>query len=81
MDKIDLRYYGDYRIGLTGKEIKEYLKNRANTTKLGNLYRRFVKIAGVNTMGIAPNGESLMYRHDVERFADVLFLNKPTYFD
>ena len=78
---IDLNEYGDYRIGLTTKEIKEYLKARGNTKRLGNLYKNFGSIAGVNTMGISPTGEILMYRWDVKRFADVLFLNKPTYWD
>jgi len=78
---IDLHEYGDYRIGLTTKEIKEYLKARGDVTKIGNLYKEFCKISGINTMGISPTGETLMYRWDVERFADTLFWNKGTYFD
>ena len=85
-EKIDLQHYGIFRMGLTDDEIKEYLKNRANTDKMGDLYKRFCKIAGVNTMGIihctsCRKEYVLMYRHDVQRFADVMFLNKPTYFD
>ena len=83
---IDLQYYGQYRIGLTGKEIKEYLKKRTGRTLLGDLYIRFCKISGVNTVEMGHCeycGEvfSLMFRNDVERFADVLFLGIPTYFD
>lgn len=86
---IDLKYYGKYRLGLTNSEIREYLKLRADSKKIGQLYRKFSQITGVNTMAVTQEynkaGQlipiSLMYRHDVERFADVLFEGKPTYFD
>jgi len=77
---IDLEYYGKYMAGLTAKEIKEYLKHRAGVTRLGNLWNKFVRIAGCNTMALV-DGQALMYRYDVERFANVLFLGKTTYFD
>jgi len=84
----DIYSYGDYRMGLTNKEIKDYLVIRHNDLKKIKikkcsiaLFKKFCKIAGVNTCALGPNGEILMYRHDVQRFADVLFLNKPTYFD
>lgn len=89
----DINRYGIYRQGLTPKEIKNYLKILSKTTALirfsklttKELYRKFVKIAGVNTMALVtlPDGtvNSLMYRHDVKRFADGLFLGKSTYFD
>ena len=84
--KNNIEDYGKYRLGLTKEEIKKYLKMRANTNKLGGLYKKFCKIAGVNTVAIVTTDcckkdIRLMYRWDVERFADVLFLNKPTYFD
>ena len=77
-EKIDLENYGQFRIGLTDNEIKEYLKNRANTTCLGNLYKKFCNIAGVNAMGVehcpcCNRMYVLMYRWDVERFANQLF--------
>lgn len=86
IEKIDLVHYGVFRTGLTNDEIKEYLKNRANVTKIGTLWNWFLKIAGINTMAVEHCPECkkefvLMYRHDVQRFADVLFLNKPTYWD
>ena len=40
----------------------------------------FNKIAGCNT-GVIVDGYALMYREDVARFADQLFLGKKTYFD
>jgi len=83
---LELGYYGDYKMGLTEDEIKDYLRVRANTVRIETLYKKFCKIAGNNTMGIYKcpccNFEtSLMYRHDVQRFADKLFLGKETYFD
>jgi len=85
-EKVDINEFGVYTHGLTGNEIKEYLKKRSGVTKIGNLYRKFLRIAGVNTVATCKcefcGWEfSLMYRHDVERFADVLFLGKKTYFD
>ncbi|KKL58991.1 hypothetical protein LCGC14_2219810 [marine sediment metagenome] len=85
-DKINLRYYGTYRMGLLDKEIKIYLRQMARGTKYSKystsqLIRKFHTIAGCNTMAIAPTGESLMYRHDVSRFADKMFCGIPTYFD
>ena len=86
----DIDQYGIYRQGLDSQEIKKYLKIRARNTMFDKLttkqlYSRFGKIAGVNTMALVtlPNGtvNSLMYRHDVLRFADCLFLNKPTFWD
>ena len=84
-----LQQYGTYRIGLTAEEIKTYLKLRAGTTRLGDLYKRFCKIAGVNTVGVEwtrdRKGElhsiSLMYRWDVNKFADNLFLGVPFIWD
>jgi hypothetical protein len=89
-DKINLDFYGMYRAGLTAEEIRTYLKARGSTTKYKNseklknirrLINKFYDIAGANTVSMTPNGEILMYRHDVERYADVLFDNKSTYFD
>ena len=87
---IDIESFGAYRRGLTDEEIKEYLKLTAeglppytSLTKkdVSALWNKFTKIAGANTCTCAPDGTSLMYRHDVKRFADVLFFHKPTYFD
>lgn len=85
-EDIDLDHFGMYNAGLTISEIKEYLKQRAGVTKLGHLYDKFCRIAGVNTVGAGKcefcgKMFSLMYRHDVERFVDVLLLGKKTYFD
>ena len=74
-----LEYYGDFRMGLTTKEIKAYLKDR-NGGKLGKCYQEFKKAAGVNTMAVC-RGELLMYRNDVKRFADLIFDGKKTYWD
>jgi len=68
-------------MGLTSNEIKDYLRVEPNTLAISKLYKKFGDIAGCNTGSVAPTGEFLMYRHDVERFADKLFLGKETYFD
>lgn len=79
--KPDLDCYGIYRMGLTGNEIYYYLQARANKVKIKKLVDKFYDIAGCNTMSMSPTGEGLMYRHDVERFAEKLFNNTETYFD
>lgn len=89
---IKIEDYGKYKRGMTGGEIKQYLKERAQELGLKgyktiSLWSKFCKIAGPgNTMAIETTDcckkeIGLMYRSDVERFADVMFLNKPTYFD
>lgn len=78
---IDIQYFGDYRIGLTAKEIEKYLGIRANTMSTKKLYRDFCKISGVNTCGVGPQGQGLMYRYDVQRFSDKLLLGTPTHWD
>ena len=89
VDPVDINEFGKYRLGLTSKEIKEYLalrwKEQFNGVRIKkSLYNQFYKIVGVNTCAVIREGKkdiSLMYRHDVERYADKLFLNKSTYFD
>lgn len=86
VEKINLEEYGVYIHGLTDGEIKTYLKRRAGTTRLGLLYKQFCKVAGVNTTAFlvtecCGKHVSLMYRHDVRRFADLMFDGTPTYFD
>lgn len=78
---IDINTFGNYRIGLSDAEIKKYLSIRANTKKTLELFKRFDKAAGCNTAGVGPEGQSLMYREDVKRFADLILLGKATYFD
>lgn len=78
---VDIDYFGDYRLGLTAEEIDEYLRRRTGKKNLKKIRSDFDKTAGVNTCAIGPQGQTLMYRHDVKRFADVVLLNKPTYFD
>ena len=91
---IDINDFGKYRLGLTKYEIKEYLNlreqdllsdygNNSNKTSKA-IYHKFCEIAGVNTCAVITVNKHrviLMYRHDVERFADKLFLDKETYFD
>jgi len=94
--QIDIDKFGEFRIGLSDKEINTYLKQRYNSyanylglklmTKgeLKSLRKNFDKIAGVNTLGVIfINGEDngLMYRYDVKRFADLLFMGKSTLWD
>lgn len=88
---LKLENYGAYRHGLTDKEIDKYLRVRSRETKYskysaGQLRNKFNKIAGINTMAVVICEKCkkelvLMYRHDVLRFADQMFLGVPTYWD
>lgn len=91
---LNINEFGKYRLGLTNKEIEEWLKLkwnellflRGNPIKKINkaTWDKFWEIAGVNTVAVIKEGHkkiTLMYRHDVKRFTDKLFLNKETYFD
>ncbi|HUS50123.1 MAG TPA: hypothetical protein VMZ91_08150 [Candidatus Paceibacterota bacterium] len=91
---ININHYGEYRLGLTNNEIRGYLTDRYNELlswrgkpikKINKAtWDGFWKIAGVNTMAVVQKGNkkiTLMYRHDVKRFSDVLFEGKKTYFD
>lgn len=78
---INLEQLGEYRLGLTSDEIKFYLHLRAPRRNLGKLVRQFNQIAGTNTTAVTATGAPLMYRHDVQRFADKLLLRRGTYFD
>lgn len=78
--------YGKYRNGLTSEEIDDYLRMRANTVSIKKIRKKFYKIAGVNTVSSCickecGHMEILLYRHDVLRFADQLFLGTKTYWD
>lgn len=83
----EINLFGRYRSGLTNQEINDYLRARAGTVQVKTLRKKFNKIAGVNTGSSASCEncgylQSLMYRHDVKRFADVLFgITNGTYFD
>jgi hypothetical protein len=82
-EELDLSTYGLYRLGLTDKEVENYIKARCmlpQYKKFKNTIKKFWERAGVNTMVIV-DGKILMYRHDVLRYADKLFLGKETYFD
>lgn len=82
---IDIEEFGIYRMGLTTEEIKKYLKNRACTTRLGHLYDKFCRVAGINTVAVIKdeykNSITLMYRWDVKRFADAMLKGTATYWD
>ena len=83
----NLQTYGQFRAGLTTDEVKDYLRARGDTLNVKRLYNKFCDIAGRNTMGCftcekCGDMRGLLYRHDVLRFADVLFgKTKGTYFD
>ena len=83
----DIYSFGLFRVGLTGQEIKEYLQARANKLNVSGLIKKFYEIAGINTVGVytcysCKKSTYLMYRHDVLRFAHILFgKTKYTYFD
>lgn len=77
----DINDFGDYRMGLTSTEIDIYLQKRTGKRKIKRIRAKFNKAAGINTMAIGPQGQTLMYRHDVVRFTDLILDGRPTYFD
>ena len=85
----DLTYYGDYLHGLDDEEITKYLLSRSiwsgnkkfQKMRVKALLKIFNKIAGVNTCALTKDGKVLMYRHDVQRFADLMFDGTATYWD
>ncbi len=90
--EIDINDFGQYVDGLTDTEIKKYLRRRAFGTKFKKrstkrLYKQFNKIAGNGNTGAVAQCEHckgifiLMYREDVKRFTNKMFLGIPTYFD
>ena len=78
---INIQNFGHYRHGLSSVEINTYLRMRTGQKIIAPLRQKFNEAVGITTMAIGPQGQTLMYRHDVQRFADVVLLNKPTYFD
>ena len=88
MYKNDLRIYGTYNMGLTAREIKKYLVDRAKDKGINHrgIVKKFNEVAGCNTMAVefcemCRKSVTLTYRWDVIRFADVLFEGKATYWD
>ena len=84
--KPNLYRYGKFMAGLTGEEITNYVRVRANKWNVDKLVKSFAGIAGCNTGGIyicqkCGKEDFLMYRHDVQRFADKLLEDRNTYWD
>lgn len=83
MKDIDINEFGDYRLGLTSKEIDLYLKiktGKRGVTQLRKIRAKFNQVAGCNT-GASVKGHHVMYRHDVQRFFKLMWFGLPTYFD
>lgn len=76
----DLANYGVYRLGLTYSEVNDYIIARSGTVNTKRIINKFWMLFGINTCAVC-NDVVLYYRHDVKRFADLMFLNKKTYFD
>ena len=94
-DILDFYTMGQFRVGLTGPEIKcalsqiqkdKRIPQQYRKLKIEKLMEKFNTIAGINTVGvfscpICKERISLLYRHDAVRFADKLFFDKKTYWD
>ena len=50
-NSLDIENFGQFRMGLTGEEIQDYIRARASTLNIERLYKKFHNIAGCNTMG------------------------------
>jgi len=83
----DIYRYGIFRSGLTLEEVDAYLLVRSGkTVGIKKLRKQFSDLFGCGTapLVVCPRCKKnicLLYRHDVERFANVMFENTPTYFD
>ena len=79
----EIEEFGHYRLGLTNDEITDYLRIRSKKKDLAltKLHDKFANVAGCNTCAIGPEGQMLMYRWDVLRFANEVLEGKGTYFD
>lgn len=84
----DVYQFGAFKDGLTAEEIDDYLKVRSNSLKIIKIRKKFDDLlCGSTCRSIAIQGEKvvvekcLIYRHDVERFANNIFEKTPTYFD
>ena len=91
MKKININDFGVFKMGMTEPEIYDYLKARAKNTKYAKYSKKrmldkFWRVAGRNTCSFyacpfCGKATMLMYYHDVERFANVMFEGKSTYWD
>ena len=79
--KPSLEFYGIFNYGLTGEEIEDYLKVRANSLNIKKILKKFWEYGRGSTCALVTlNGKSytLTYRHDTEHWADCVF-NKSTF--
>lgn len=77
-----LEHYGEYRVGITDEELEDYLRARSGKVNIEKLIKKYWDVAGCNTCGLTSDSRVLHYRHDVQRYSDVLFGKiKSTYFD
>lgn len=88
MKPIDIQCFGDYRIGLTREETEQYVIHRSilkggvwRKKKKNTITKQFWELMGVGTCGVGPQGQCLIYRHDVLRFANQMFDGIETYWD
>lgn len=85
----EITRYGDYRMGLTYDEVKNYLKYRAlkkfgekfSLKKMSKIYRTFKKLLNGSTMVLTISGVPLIYRCDVKSISDYIFEGKEYIFD
>lgn len=82
--KPDIYTFGALKDGLTGAEVKDYLRIRTNRMNITKILRKYNTVSGANTCAvILVNGRptTLYYRCDVDRFTEQAIENTPTYFD
>jgi len=74
--------FGTHKMGLTGMELKNYIRYRTNGKKVGKVYRKMMQWFIGQTGSIdTKTGEFLYYYHDCDRGLDKFLLGKETYFD
>jgi hypothetical protein len=80
----DIYSYGVFKVGVSSTEIDEYLQVRLNTLNIKRVRQAVNGAFSGSTCPVASfNRQSvcLFYRHDVQRFADLVISKTPTYFD
>lgn len=82
--KPDIYSYGVFKAGITTSEMDDYIRVRLNSMNIKKVRAKINDMFIGSTCPIASFDDKsvgLMYRHDVERFADAVIDKIPTYFD
>jgi len=77
----NINNFGEYRLGLTWEEVKEYIKVRTGKKRTKRIEKKFNDFFYGSTCAVTSTDQILLYRHDVKRFLDLILEGEPTYWD